>query len=431
LWCALDALRCLENYSFDDAFKNYNINLNLVEHYPERKIFHFLEVTTYFQCLIRNFIYIKDFGSAQNKLKELNQIDEKFDSYSDLKDLMYYEKMKYKEELLLANRKKANRFESNHSKNTKKIYEPTIYHHPVIGQLINLGFNLPDNMIEEILGLPRKTLIEDLEKIFGDIENRYYYGKPLQNNNFTLHALYFLGAIQANESVPAIITFLQNSDAFLYYNLGEHRTENLWWCFCQIGMKDLSALKQILLAPFIDEYSKGSITNAITQILFLAPEKRGEILKMYTEVFTEISNAPFEDDIVDPGFLSWAAEYILEKGQLIELLPLFKDLDEKMFIERSKLGVEDFEEAIKIAALEDFKIQPMNIFENYQHLNEIYTNKDDAKEEVIADKTGQEFVVEKEKLVIKPINTGPKLGRNDPCHCGSGKKFKKCHGADQ
>ncbi|MEO1063896.1 MAG: SEC-C metal-binding domain-containing protein [Actinomycetota bacterium] len=21
-----------------------------------------------------------------------------------------------------------------------------------------------------------------------------------------------------------------------------------------------------------------------------------------------------------------------------------------------------------------------------------------------------------------------KLGRNDPCHCGSGKKFKNCHG---
>jgi preprotein translocase subunit SecA len=24
----------------------------------------------------------------------------------------------------------------------------------------------------------------------------------------------------------------------------------------------------------------------------------------------------------------------------------------------------------------------------------------------------------------------PKIGRNDPCHCGSGKKFKKCHGRD-
>jgi len=26
---------------------------------------------------------------------------------------------------------------------------------------------------------------------------------------------------------------------------------------------------------------------------------------------------------------------------------------------------------------------------------------------------------------------GPKLGRNDPCHCGSGKKYKKCHGASE
>jgi preprotein translocase subunit SecA len=27
-----------------------------------------------------------------------------------------------------------------------------------------------------------------------------------------------------------------------------------------------------------------------------------------------------------------------------------------------------------------------------------------------------------------PVVAGPKVGRNDPCHCGSGKKFKKCHG---
>ncbi len=29
----------------------------------------------------------------------------------------------------------------------------------------------------------------------------------------------------------------------------------------------------------------------------------------------------------------------------------------------------------------------------------------------------------------KPVKTDNKVGRNDPCHCGSGKKFKKCHGA--
>ncbi len=27
------------------------------------------------------------------------------------------------------------------------------------------------------------------------------------------------------------------------------------------------------------------------------------------------------------------------------------------------------------------------------------------------------------------FRTEPKVGRNDPCPCGSGKKYKKCHGA--
>jgi len=30
----------------------------------------------------------------------------------------------------------------------------------------------------------------------------------------------------------------------------------------------------------------------------------------------------------------------------------------------------------------------------------------------------------------KPVvHEGPRVGRNDPCPCGSGKKYKKCHGA--
>ncbi len=29
----------------------------------------------------------------------------------------------------------------------------------------------------------------------------------------------------------------------------------------------------------------------------------------------------------------------------------------------------------------------------------------------------------------KPVRSGAKIGRNDPCPCGSGKKYKKCHGA--
>ena len=35
-----------------------------------------------------------------------------------------------------------------------------------------------------------------------------------------------------------------------------------------------------------------------------------------------------------------------------------------------------------------------------------------------------------EEKKLEPIRVGPKIGRNDPCPCGSGKKYKNCHGKD-
>jgi len=39
-----------------------------------------------------------------------------------------------------------------------------------------------------------------------------------------------------------------------------------------------------------------------------------------------------------------------------------------------------------------------------------------------------DFQTKESAVAQKPISAGPKIGRNDPCPCGSGKKYKKCHG---
>jgi preprotein translocase subunit SecA len=67
-------------------------------------------------------------------------------------------------------------------------------------------------------------------------------------------------------------------------------------------------------------------------------------------------------------------------------------------------------------------------------MSRMKANKDDV------DSAGQDYAAnEKDKfepggedVAIKqePIKVGPKTGRNDPCPCGSGKKFKQCHGKD-
>jgi len=43
----------------------------------------------------------------------------------------------------------------------------------------------------------------------------------------------------------------------------------------------------------------------------------------------------------------------------------------------------------------------------------------------------QEYHDPSDSVKQEPVRVGPKVGRNDPCPCGSGKKFKACHGKDQ
>jgi len=44
-------------------------------------------------------------------------------------------------------------------------------------------------------------------------------------------------------------------------------------------------------------------------------------------------------------------------------------------------------------------------------------------------KDGRWYFAEGVQVQVPKRREEPKLGRNDPCSCGSGKKYKKCHGA--
>ena len=60
-------------------------------------------------------------------------------------------------------------------------------------------------------------------------------------------------------------------------------------------------------------------------------------------------------------------------------------------------------------------VKDFNAVKAWLEKNKDRVEKGDFKE--IASKPGETFV-----------KTGPEVGRNDPCPCGSGKKYKKCHG---
>jgi uncharacterized protein len=58
------------------------------------------------------------------------------------------------------------------------------------------------------------------------------------------------------------------------------------------------------------------------------------------------------------------------------------------------------------------------------------TTLEDAMEELVATVADLQDLTSKQRYKIDTLKREtPKQGRNDPCACGSGKKFKQCHGA--
>jgi uncharacterized protein len=54
---------------------------------------------------------------------------------------------------------------------------------------------------------------------------------------------------------------------------------------------------------------------------------------------------------------------------------------------------------------------------------------DDAIEEMVVSVADLSDLTREARYHVETVQRdGPKLGRNDPCHCGSGKKYKACHG---
>jgi preprotein translocase subunit SecA len=71
------------------------------------------------------------------------------------------------------------------------------------------------------------------------------------------------------------------------------------------------------------------------------------------------------------------------------------------------------------AAEEELAQQPVGNV-HYEHAD---FNPNAAPEELLAPAANSD------QRVLQPVvNLMPKVGRNDPCPCGSGKKYKQCHG---
>jgi preprotein translocase subunit SecA len=76
------------------------------------------------------------------------------------------------------------------------------------------------------------------------------------------------------------------------------------------------------------------------------------------------------------------------------------------------------------------RAQPRNAQEDAERLRRVMEERANKAVESRANEDGTPAAPTAAEQ--KPIKRdAPKVGRNDPCPCGSGKKYKKCHGASE
>ena len=167
-----------------------------------------------------------------------------------------------------------------------------------------------------------------------------------------------------------------------------------------------------MLSPNIYTYARTEVSCCVGQIGLHQPGKRKEVIEWFRNVFSHLSEASLKDEIIDSDFIGLAICDALELRSP-ELLPEIKRLFDLEYVSKGICGnFNEVEQDMLKPAETYFKRDLLNIFDRYKQITTTwygYTNNDEVSG------SGKE-----------PIRAMERIGRNDPCPCGSGKKYKKC-----
>jgi tetratricopeptide (TPR) repeat protein len=384
--------------------------------YPDREIFHVAEVTSYYLAVIRYCSMTGDLELAENRLEILEEIAPDHPQTEQAKQIFEY---------LLFNRIKERKEQENKARispATRNVVpksgksKPPVFTHPGMIELYSYGAEIPGQILHELLELPKQTLIPDLELAIKDAIDRYGYFTTrevdLAEKNFPLHAMLLLNELRSEASLPVILDFLEKDDEFLQFWLGDYLTDTIWVVLYNLGHNHLDLLKEFLLKPGIDIYSRSAVADALCQMILHHPEQREIIRSLLSDVLSAYFEGTPESGLIDSDFNGLLLNNLIDCG-LKELLPLIRKLFDKKYISIGMAG--DYEDVVKHFDKKlkfDPKRKIHSIFEIY---NDVINN----------------WASYTEDNNILPMATSTpaksvKIGRNDPCPCGSGKKYKKC-----
>lgn len=148
---------------------------------------------------------------------------------------------------------------------------------------------------------------------------------------------------------------------------------------------------------------------------------KGDIQRFWTKYF-EIEKGIYEQLLADPDTeVKGSVKELAEKyGQDIMTMTGFLDGINESLVEENP--IEEMDEDTQVS----LKFDKEKLYKNMVAAKADWLYNLPQWEAIFSEEKRKELYLEQKKsgTIVK----GPKIGRNDPCPCGSGKKYKKCCG---
>lgn len=401
--------------------------LDLQALYPERQIFHIDEVMSYYKVVVDYLCELGETDKAEEYLELMIDVEPGHPACEYAGEKIMVKRMEINMARLQEERKNARSVEPDSYDALIQTDEPPTFRFPEIWQLYENSIeSIETATLQQILLLPPDELIVDLETVLLDSIRRFEFFKNqykhenvnVEQIEFPIHALFLLAELQAESSLPRVLDFLRQGQQFLDFWLADLLTEAVWEVIYKLGQHQLPVLEAFMCERNRYTFAIAPVSSAVFEMALHQPDRRQEVIGVYRRVLEHFLENLNDDSLIDSDTIGSVISDVTEL-RATELLPQIERLFEHKVVWSFICGTlpsvqRDIQRPIESYQKQDI----LSIFERYDYIRQQFGSPDDEYEDM--DETDWE------ELSHQPVRVGEKVGRNDPCPCGSGKKYKKC-----
>lgn len=285
------------------------------------------------------------------------------------------------------------------------------------GKLVNLLFTkedrLPRAAVDEFIRRG-ECMIEPLSKILLEESN---WTKERPEFWAPIHAVFILGAIGTQEAVSPVITAIEWSEK---YNV-DWVFEVFPSIFGKIGIPALESLRQLAQDEEQDWYVRTIALQGLAAVAIYNPKAENDIILFIHSIFTN------KEENMDVRVSAAGVLLGFKRSEHKESLLAFCK-EQRKSMKPSPFSLVSFNEKdVERIFSENEKDVGLYTSDWLSFYDEGDIGRRQGRWKAEAEKKEDGQYEDESKVLLKlPAQKTPKLGRNSPCPCGSGKKYKRC-----